>query len=225
MGGDVTDRSVSCHLAWAHPRLPLSEDLDDRLRERISRMRGQDDRARHATGVLLSAAITGRAVTHEVGKAPAVVGGGLHVSIAHSMCWVGVAVAPVRVGVDVEAKHSFLGDDRVARVFLSDYERNVYSSLPPGLRAAWLAQVWTAKEAVLKLTGDGMRRDPREIELDFTDRTRVRSTAFSPELPARCQLFDVAPDDDYAATVAIAADGPADIVLQDGEALLERRVR
>jgi 4'-phosphopantetheinyl transferase len=200
------------------------DDLDDGVRERISRMRAEDDRARHATGVLLAAALTGRAVLHEVGKRPAVVGGGLHVSIAHASCWVGVAVAPTRVGVDVEAKSSFLRDDRVARAFLSHSERCTYRSVLPDLRAAWLARIWTAKEAVLKLTGDGLRRDPREIELELSDTIDVRSVAFSPELPALLQLFDVAPDGDYAATVAIAADVPVNIVALDGDALLQRPI-
>lgn len=80
----------------------------------------------------------------------------LHVSTASSGGLSVVAVADVLVGVDVERADAtrFEGFDEVV--------------LAPGEVAATpheRAVLWTRKEAVLKATGEGLRTDPRTVDV------------------------------------------------------------
>jgi 4'-phosphopantetheinyl transferase len=68
-----------------------------------------------------------------------------------------------------------------------------------GAEAAWArASMWTAKEAILKLTGEGLRRDPRELGITMPDRASSSLAAAAlggTGLPAsiRLERFDAGP--------------------------------
>lgn len=204
--------------------MPRADLLDDQTRQRVSTLRNEIDRARHATGVLMARALAGRPVTHRPGRRPTVPGGGLYVSIAHAGRWVVTAVAREMVGVDVEPVESFAVPGGIARAILGEAESDRHAQSPARTAQHRLAQAWTAKEAVLKLTGYGLRADPRDVELDWRGGLRVCRLAFASEILHLLQLFDVSPDEGHVATLALAADRPVEIVPIDGEAVLRARL-
>jgi len=93
----------------------------------------------------------------------------LRVSLAHKE---GVAVALVGeghdVGIDVERIEA-RGDDFVS-LALTDGERAL---IPEVARDAWLARMWTAKEAVAKAKGTGLGGDPRRFPVVEIDGQRL----------------------------------------------------
>ena len=78
----------------------------------------------------------------------------LKVSISHCRTAVAVVVSPEgRVGIDVECRRK-IGDDLIGRVCTADEQAAVHSAADPVM--AFL-QLWTRKEAVLKMRGTGIQ--------------------------------------------------------------------
>ncbi|TQS90649.1 4'-phosphopantetheinyl transferase superfamily protein [Arthrobacter sp. TS-15] len=77
----------------------------------------------------------------------------------------------LRLGVDLEVvgQAAFEGFDDVA---LTVNERNFLASTPPRDRSSQRARLWARKEAWLKMTGEGLRHNP--AELDVLDRPGLR---------------------------------------------------
>jgi len=119
------------------------------------------------------------------------------------------------VGIDIEsvvaASRAALDDVAFGP---AERERLAGADRSPALRAA----MWTAKEAVLKATGDGLRVDPRELEVSFAG--RMRGALPGPALigwpgarvpVASFQLcaFDAGPG--LVGTIAVIADARPDV--------------
>jgi len=87
-------------------------------------------------------------------------------NLAHSGGLALYAVAPDRpVGVDVEVVRPGIDCLEVARVLFTEREYSALRDLPePGRRAAFFA-CWTAKESLLKATGEGLGRGLAGIEV------------------------------------------------------------
>jgi 4'-phosphopantetheinyl transferase len=84
-------------------------------------------------------------------------------SLSHSADTAVVAVAPDRVGADVEVVRPRRYLDRVAqRTFTAD-EFTHWSDLPDEERLVAFLRAWTAKEAYLKMLGVGLTRALREV--------------------------------------------------------------
>jgi phosphopantetheinyl transferase len=83
----------------------------------------------------------------------------LHVSLAHKD---GIAVAMCAdtgaVGIDVEKIES--RSDEFVRLALTESEQEL---LPATDRDAWVTRIWTAKEAIAKADGTGLRGSPRSF--------------------------------------------------------------
>jgi len=160
----------------ASPR--LSGLMDQAERERWAAYRRDEDRERFLVGCGLAktviAACTGRRpaevsfdrTCRQCGRPhgkPAVRGGGLELSVAHSGDLVAVAVAVAPVGVDVEQlegrPHEPGGGDpaALARMVLAEAERAALAAVSPSGRARAFLVAWTRKEAVTKAKGDGLR--------------------------------------------------------------------
>ena len=78
----------------------------------------------------------------------------LTVSISHCRTAVAVALSPEgRVGIDVECRRK-IGDDLIERVCTAEEQAAVRASADPVM--AFL-QLWTRKEAVLKMRGTGIQ--------------------------------------------------------------------
>ncbi|MBX0300322.1 4'-phosphopantetheinyl transferase superfamily protein [Cryobacterium sp. 1639] len=87
----------------------------------------------------------------------------VHVSLARAAGKLALAVtAAGPVGIDIESIAE-LTRAPVADVLLSPAETDAFSALDPGRAPAALAALWTAKEAVLKAAGVGLRVDPRDL--------------------------------------------------------------
>lgn len=137
---------------------------------------------------------------------PMVIGHDLHVSVSHSGDRVGVALTRAgQVGMDVEEINP--------RVRVADMLRNV---LAPGEEAGDIDFFtrWARKEAVLKATGEGLRRAMTKIALG-------PHGLIGFEQP--CFLADLRPGSGYRAAIAVLTAEPVEIVEADGSPLLDRR--
>ncbi len=146
---------------------------------------------------------------------------GLRLSVSHSGDRVAVAVSTAGdVGVDIEplARAQRIGPGVMGQV-CSPHERAAICALPGPQRAAAELRLWTAKEAVLKATGDGLRLAPQGVELAGAPHPdRLLRCAGHPELA--CQLVPLTGDDDYAGTLAVLTSAPAPVTERDAGALL-----
>lgn len=85
-----------------------------------------------------------------------------------------------RLGVDLEAIDG-VGFDGFDDVVLTESEKRFLASFPEQDQATLLARLWARKEAWLKMTGEGLRHNP--AELDVLDRPGLRDVT-GRELPA-----------------------------------------
>jgi 4'-phosphopantetheinyl transferase len=123
---------------------------------------------------LLLGAYTGRSPAHLTleyggfGK-PAIASGGGHASLTFNVAHAGefalIALAVNRsVGVDLEPLRALPDADSLADRVLTPSERARYDSTPQEARPAAFLQYWTAKEAFVKATGEGLSRSLTTFE-------------------------------------------------------------
>lgn len=96
---------------------------------------------------------------------PRLASDGADFSVSHSGGFVLVAVGVgVRVGVDVEAApFEAFRSAALRRRMLTPAEHDRLARVPTDARLPHLARVWTAKEALVKASGEGLRRDFRRF--------------------------------------------------------------
>ena len=88
----------------------------------------------------------------------------IHFNISHCKTAIACAISDTPVGVDIERTGRF--KESLARHVLNEAEYNdVVTSADPDLR---FTEYWTMKEALVKLTGQGLQSDVRNI-LDDTN--------------------------------------------------------
>ncbi len=156
--------------------------MDETRRRRVADIAGDDDRKRTIAGELLARRMLSAALDcgekdvplqwDELGK-PTVERDGVYVSVSHSGAWAVCAVAETPVGVDVEVIRS--AQEKFMRRVCSEREM---ACIRPGddgdCRRFW--EIWTAKEALFKLTGRGpllaLSRFalPEGVALDYTEK-------------------------------------------------------
>ena len=119
---------------------------------------------------------------HLVGQPDATATATVRVSLARAGGRLALAVtAAGPVGIDVESVAA-LGRAPVDDVLLSPAEAQALAGRDPRAATADLAVLWTAKEAVLKAAGVGLRVDPRELTVTL-DPAGVAAVAGSPGQP------------------------------------------
>jgi 4'-phosphopantetheinyl transferase len=132
---------------------------------------------------------------------PQLPGTALHTSISHSGDVVAVALTDTGpVGIDVEAMRDRDYEALVPRVCRPEERPHITS-------AADFYAYWTRKEAVLKATGDGLRR-PMDTVAVTPPGTDPALLALGGTEPPGCQMADVPAGPGYAASVAVLADHP-----------------
>jgi 4'-phosphopantetheinyl transferase len=137
------------------------------------------------------------------------------VSLSHTSRHVIVAATDAGpVGVDIErsAATGFEGFDGVA---LTNAERTEIERWAPAAQAGARAVYWARKEAVLKATGYGLAVDPAALEVSAPHLPAALTAwhADEPE-PRHVQISDIPVDDDHAAAIAVLAQMPVGVDLQ-----------
>lgn len=168
-------------------------------------------------------------------------GAAVHVSLARSDDRLALAVtAAGPVGIDLESVAA-LARAPLDDVLLSAAEADAVTRLgPPGSVAA-VAVLWTAKEAVLKSAGVGLRVDPRELTItgartadlagltpadanDANDAARLVDWPHAPFPLAEVHLLSVvAPPGTIGTVAVVCARRPALLILPTGSGPRLRR--
>ena len=139
---------------------PSADYLSPQRRQRAAAMRDEADRLRTVAGETLARQMLSERLGCEPGSVPlrwddsgkpSAPGTGLYLSISHSGAYAVCAVDDEPVGVDVETIRGV--EEKFMRRVCSEAELSyVLDSCAPE-RRFW--ELWTAKEAVFKLTGRG----------------------------------------------------------------------
>lgn len=131
-----------------------------------------------------------------------------NLSHAEDLCLIAIGDgAPL--GVDLERRDRPIDPARFMARWLGPEERAALAALPEAARAEACLRAWTAKEAYLKATGEGLAALPPEavqIACPPGGPLRLLSVRGRPEAPARWRLTDLS-DAQGVATLAV---GPLD---------------
>lgn len=156
--------------------------MDESRRRRVADIAGEDDRKRTVAGELLARQMLAARLGcpekdvplswDELGK-PSVEREGVYVSVSHSGAWAVCVTADAPVGVDLEVVRS--AQEKFMRRVCSQQEM---ACIRPGddgdCRRFW--EIWTAKEALFKLTGKGPLLKlsrfalPERVALDYMEK-------------------------------------------------------
>ncbi|RCG26498.1 hypothetical protein DQ384_29075 [Sphaerisporangium album] len=110
-------------------------------------------------------------------------------SVSHTADWMLVAViGRGRIGVDIESHHSLRDVEGFARRTLTPDETAAFNRMTEPGRTRWFFQVWTRKEAAMKVSGLGLRVGPDQLDVRGSTAT-VESVPGWPSSPV--WLYDV----------------------------------
>ncbi len=113
-----------------------------------------------------------------------------------------IALAPTRVGIDLEQIRPMTNEAGLIERFFSTYEREVYQTLPEELRNQAFFRAWTAKEALLKAVGSSIQHlDDCIVEMDC--REAIRIVSFEQGAACSWELQSWEPTPGYVASVAV----------------------
>ena len=150
--------------------LNLLENISPSRRERANKMRKQESKLACIGSEVLLASALGLTLPLELGKAQngkPYLDGEREFNISHSGDYVICAVGKSPVGADIErvgrVKEAVFG--RIA----SPLEKEAAERLSPSEKEEYYCSVWTKKESLLKLTGEGIRK---ELSTVCTERAR-----------------------------------------------------
>ena len=90
-------------------------------------------------------------------------------NLSHSgdLAWYGYSFDLPAIGLDIERIDRNLAIEGLAKHYFTADEQEQLSSSPHQNKHELFFKIWTAKEARMKLTGEGLHLDPRDIDLDF----------------------------------------------------------
>ncbi|NLO47455.1 MAG: 4'-phosphopantetheinyl transferase superfamily protein [Clostridiales bacterium] len=154
--------------------------MDSIKRDRVDRMRFEEDKKRSVAGDYLARCLISRrfsvvpesvALTSSASGKPVVLGPKTFISISHSGDYALCALSEKPVGADIEKLKK--SDERVIRRVCSDAEIRYITEKNTDFR---FFQLWTLKEAYAKARGTGVFT--KEIKTDFvlTDNIRTFKT-------------------------------------------------
>lgn len=183
------DRDIPLAAAWSV--------LSDTETARARRFHFDRDRHRYVRGRaflrILLAQVTGLADADLVlsegpwGK-PFLQGDAVWFNLSHSGDLAVLALSPAgQVGIDVEFVDRAVDISGLAQSCFCPHEVAILDAVPPAARLARFFALWTAKEARMKLTGEGMALTPQSIELELVAGLPVGYTC--PKSPAARAIF------------------------------------
>ncbi len=170
-----TDADIALPEAYA--------DLDDGERQRAAKFVFARDRdrfirahgyLRRRLGAFVDMAPKAVPIVAADGEKPFIKGQDARFSLSHSGARGVVAISRTReVGIDLETldrSDRFFDDlDDLARFCMTGAEQRALALLPRARRVRRFLSYWTAKEARMKLTGEGMTLEPNTIALELSD--------------------------------------------------------
>ena len=118
------------------------------------------------------------------------------------------------VGIDLEYIHRRVEPEKLAPIVLTDNELGWLQSQPDQLVA--FLQIWTAKEAALKLWGTGLQIPAKLVSLDWDRGTACVSLDAKYHAGSSCHLSSIETNRDWLAHLATPAP-TSDVNLQDFE--------
>jgi 4'-phosphopantetheinyl transferase len=229
-------------VSWLDPReLPEGADrvlaLDERRRVATS-IDASDAGRRTAAGVLLRCVVArvlgrrpqdvtvSRRCPHCASPhgRPELPGTPLQVSVSHAGDRVGVAVSvSAPVGLDVEAARLRPLTRALLRRALTATEQEHVLGTPEDRRAREFLRAWTAKEAILKTTGEGLHGGLPRLDLDLLARpVRLRSWAGSTARACAVRLVELDPGGDHVAALATVGARTVTVTHREGRTFVER---
>lgn len=144
---------------------------------------------------------------------PRLSGTGLYASISHAGEFVAVAITETgRVGVDVERIRTGAASELASVACAVEELEHVRS-------ADDFFVYWTRKEAVLKATGEGLRRPLTDVVVSRPDESPRLQTLGGTRSTA-CRMADLTVDAGYRGAVAVLTDEPTDFVVRRGPSIL-----
>lgn len=116
-----------------------------------------------------------------------------------------------QIGIDLEYLRSIPNACEIARRFFSPTEYASFACLSEPERQRAFFSIWTAKEAYLKATGDGLSGalDRIEISLSASDALRLLSVEGDCKVAAGWYLSPIVLEPEYIATLAVSSFSPS----------------
>lgn len=196
------DADIALSAAWALLS-PEEAERAGRLRFDLDRRRFVRRRAllRLRLGAWLDAPAIGIALLAGPDGKPRLAGDPVHFNLSHAGGFAALALSQAGpVGVDLEQSARAGGLISHADAWLTAGEAQALERAPEEERAARMLDFWTAKEARMKLTGEGLSLDPRRVELALEGGRPVGYRR--PETPAAALRFVTFPEGGLTCSLA-----------------------
>ncbi|MDJ0715195.1 MAG: 4'-phosphopantetheinyl transferase superfamily protein [Prochloraceae cyanobacterium] len=137
---------------------------------------------------------------------PSVAGGGVEFNLSHSQDLAVYAFTrDRRVGIDLEYLRPMPDAENIARRFFSTSEYEAIAQAEEPRKQIAFFQIWTAKEAYLKATGEGLGGSLDGVEVSFTPGEPVRIVSIKGDCKAISDwcLYNFSPGTDFLASIAV----------------------
>jgi len=137
----------------------------------------------------------------------------IHFNVTHSGNFALVAIAPRRIGIDIEVLRAVSNMDGLVERFFGHEEKETYRNLVEPQRSQGFFRAWTCKEALMKAVGTGLQHVDRcVVELDPMCPPRVIRFDALPETPLSWSLATWEPHPGYLAAIAMESEKPIAIL-------------
>jgi len=136
--------------------------------------------------------------------APSMGGANLQFNVSHSqdLAVYGITFAR-RIGIDIEYLRSATDIEGIASRFFAAKESEIINNLVGKKQQQAFFQIWTAKEAYLKATGEGLAGSLAGVEVSWSDERPICLLSLPDNRKADWFLRDFIPATDCVATVAV----------------------
>ena len=156
----------------------LAEMLSGEKRQRFYSLRNLADRQRLLAGDIIVRSVVAQKLhctpeeinfnCNSYGKPYLPDSNGIFFNLSHSGNYTVAVFSDKEVGIDIEEIKPLMERLEIARVFMSDREHSVFSTLPEEEKQSWFYHLWAAKESFIKNTGKGVFEGLQSITVDFS---------------------------------------------------------